>query len=80
MAHIELRLPDLGMDQPAMVSAWLVKRGSRVRAGDPIVEVLAGPATIDLPSPADGILVKKLVGEDESAAVGQALAVIETDE
>jgi len=74
----DLVLPDLGLDeQPIALSLWLVKKGERVTAGEPIVEVLAGGATVDLPAPADGILAEKLVAEGDSLAVGQRLAVIE---
>ena len=58
---------------------WLVKEGARVAEGDPVVEVLAGSVTVDLPAPADGILVEKLVADGEPLAVGQRLAVIEDE-
>ena len=73
-------LPDLGLDdQPIALSMWLVKEGQRVAQGDPVVEVLAGSVTVDLPAPADGILIEKLVADGESLAVGQRLAVIEEE-
>jgi len=76
--QVNLCLPDLGLgDQPITLSGWLVPRGARVSAGERVAEVLAGPATVDLPSPADGILIERLVDEDERITVGQALAVIE---
>jgi pyruvate/2-oxoglutarate dehydrogenase complex dihydrolipoamide acyltransferase (E2) component len=74
----QLILPDLGMaDQPIVLSLWLVSPGSLVTRGQPIAEVLVGAATVDLPSPADGVLLEALVDEDEPIAVGQALAIIE---
>ena len=77
----ELVLPDLGLDdQPIAVSLWLVDTGSRVTAGAPLVEVLAGSAVIDLPAPADGTLLETLVAEDEPLEPGQRLAVIEYEE
>jgi 2-oxoglutarate dehydrogenase E2 component (dihydrolipoamide succinyltransferase) len=80
MARIEIRLPDLGLaNQPISLSNWFVSRGSRVEQGEPLAEILAGPATIDLPSPAAGVLAKRLVDVDEPLSVGQVLAVIETD-
>ena len=73
-------LPDLGLgDQPLRLSLWLVAPGSRVAQRQPILEVLAGAATVDLPAPADGILVEVLVDEDEPISVGQPLAIIERD-
>ena len=75
--HI-LSLPDLGIyDQPITLSVWLVKRGAKVKEGDPLAEVLCGGVAVDLPSPSDGILVEKLAAEDETLSVGQRLAVIE---
>ncbi len=77
----KLQLPDLGLgDTPMVLSLWLVKQGSRVAAGEPIVEVLAGCATVDLPSPTDGTLIEKLVAEGDAISVGQPLAMIENDE
>lgn len=73
-----LILPELGIDdQPIVVSLWLIEEGSRVEAGEQVLEVLAGAATVDLPAPADGRLVETLVAEDEPLRVGQRLAVIE---
>jgi len=74
----DIVLPDLGLGQsPIKVSLWLVSLGSHVYQGDPVVEVLAGNATVDLPAPASGVLAQKLVAEDEPAHVGQRLGVIE---
>jgi pyruvate dehydrogenase E2 component (dihydrolipoamide acetyltransferase) len=75
----DLILPDLGIDdQPIVLSLWLAKEGSRVAEGDQVAEVLCGGATVDLPAPADGVLLAKLVEEGESLTVGQRLAVIES--
>jgi len=80
MPLYELRLPNLGMgDQQHVLSLWLVKPGDRVAAGDRVAEVLAGPVTVDLPSPVEGVLVETLVDEDEPISVGQTLARIETE-
>ncbi len=80
-ARYELTLPDLGIEQgPITVGLWLVESGSRVAEGDPLLEILAGPAVIDLPSPGDGLLVQRLADEDEAVEVGQLLAVIESED
>ena len=71
-------LPDLGLDdQPIVLSLWLVKEGARVAEGEPVVEVMAGGVTVDLPAPADGILLKKLVAESEPLCIGQRLAMLD---
>lgn len=76
-----LTLPDLGLGSREIVaSLWLVDPGGSLNAGDRLLEVLAGSVTIDLPAPASGVLVEILVVEDEPLAIGQPLAVIESDE
>ena len=41
--------------------------------GEPLVEVLAGAATVDLPAPRDGVLAKRLVAEGAPLVIGQRL-------
>ena len=78
MRRYELTVPELGLEEvPIVVSVWLTRQGSRVSAGDQLVELLAGCVTVDLPSPADGILVQRCVEEGEPVKVGQRLAVIQ---
>ena len=75
-----LTLPDLGLPgAPVKASLWLVRRGTRVAEGDALLEVLAGEATVDLPAPASGVLVRKLVAENDSLAAGQRLAIIDAE-
>jgi pyruvate/2-oxoglutarate dehydrogenase complex dihydrolipoamide acyltransferase (E2) component len=81
MQSHELILPDLGIDdRPITVSLRLRQRGSRVVQGDPVLEILAGPAAIELAAPADGVLAEILVEEDDRLSVGQPLAVIRSIE
>jgi pyruvate dehydrogenase E2 component (dihydrolipoamide acetyltransferase) len=81
MNRRHLVLPDLGVgDEPVTVSLWLVQCGEQVFQGDPVLEVLTTGAVVDLPAPADGVLVETLVEEDEPLHVGQPLAVIELPE
>ena len=65
-----LTLPDLGLDnQPIVLTLWLVKRGSRVAEGEPLVEVLAGSG--------DGrsSVAGRRHSRGKSAAAGDVLAV-----
>ncbi len=80
MPQRTLVMPDLGMEgRPVTAGQWLAERGGRVRAGEPLLEVLAGVAVVDLPAPADGLLVEILVDEDAPLHAGQRLAVIEEE-
>jgi pyruvate/2-oxoglutarate dehydrogenase complex dihydrolipoamide acyltransferase (E2) component len=73
-------LPDLGMgDVPVLASVWLVEVGALVTEGDRLLEVVAGAATVDLPSPATGTLSEVFVSEDDPLVVGQLLAVVDAN-
>jgi 2-oxoglutarate dehydrogenase E2 component (dihydrolipoamide succinyltransferase) len=73
-----LVLPDLGLgDMSIAISVWLVPRGATVMEGDRLVEVLADSVTVDLPSPANGILVETLAAEDDLVVPGQVLGYVE---
>jgi len=79
--HYEITLPELGAEgEPIAVSLWLVEPGTEVAEGDPVVEILTGAAVVDLPSPADGVLIERLVEEDDQVEVGQVLGIIEADD
>jgi 2-oxoglutarate dehydrogenase E2 component (dihydrolipoamide succinyltransferase) len=81
MNRHEVVLPDLGTGELAItVGVWLARRGQHIMAGDPLVEVVVGSAAVDLPSPANGVLVELLVEEDEQIEVGQLLAVVERED
>ena len=75
-------LPDLGTgpEVPIVVSHWFAARGGRVWEGERLVEVLAGPATFDVPSPATGHLAKILGLEDDRVSAGSVLGLVATSE
>ena len=80
MGRLEVRLPDLGLgDTPVRVTVWFAARGSRVERGEPILEATAGAVTVDLPSPASGIVRERLVALDDLIARDAPVAVLETD-
>ena len=73
-----LVMPDLGLgDEPVTVSLWLVDRGREVSEGDRLLEVQAESVTVDLPAPASGRLVERLVDADDPLTAGQVLGYID---
>jgi pyruvate/2-oxoglutarate dehydrogenase complex dihydrolipoamide acyltransferase (E2) component len=78
--RVPLVVPDLTLEGPVKVSLWLVPRGATVLAGDRVVELLAGAATIDLEAPLAGRLVRQFVDEDDVVGPGTVLAEIEPAE
>jgi pyruvate dehydrogenase E2 component (dihydrolipoamide acetyltransferase) len=76
MAH-SFKLPDLGEGlTEGEVARWLVSEGATVAEDDPLVEVQTDKATVEIPSPYAGTVLRILVGEGEVAPVGTVLVVI----
>ena len=52
-------LPKLGMNQEdSTILEWLVPEGSAVRSGQPIVVIETDKASVEVESPADGVLAR----------------------
>lgn len=76
MAHA-FRLPDLGEGlTEGEVARWLVAEGQPVDEDDPLLEVQTDKATVDIPSPYRGTVLRILVGEGELVPVGTELVLI----
>lgn len=73
-------LPDLGTGPgvPIVVSTWYARRGERIWEGDRLVEVIAGPATFDVPAPASGRLASIRLREDDPVEPGMVLGLVAT--
>jgi pyruvate dehydrogenase E2 component (dihydrolipoamide acetyltransferase) len=71
------RLPDLGEGlTEGEVARWLVSEGQEIAEDDPLVEIQTDKATVEIPSPYGGTVLRILVAEGEIAPVGAALVVI----
>ncbi len=80
MAQIEIRLPKMGESvTEATITNWLKEVGDTIEMDEPLVEVATDKVDNELPSEAEGVLVKKLFEKDEVAQVGDVIAVISTD-
>lgn len=66
--------------QTARVIRWLKRPGDRVRMGEALVEVETDKATMEVESPADGVLTEVLIAEGEDVAVAGALGRLRTEE
>jgi pyruvate dehydrogenase E2 component (dihydrolipoamide acetyltransferase) len=74
---IEVPMPRLSdtMEQ-GTVARWLKQEGDQIVAGDVIAEIDTDKATMELTAYDDGVLLKILVGEGESADLGTPIALI----
>ena len=70
-------LPDLGEGlTEGEVARWLVTEGQVVAEDDALVEIQTDKATVEIPSPYAGAVLKIVVQEGEVAQVGARLVVI----
>ena len=80
MGVFAFKLPDIGEGVvEGEVVEWMVSVGDSVKEDDPILSVMTDKATVEIPSPTDGV-VKSLVGEPGTIlAVGQVCIEFDTD-
>lgn len=73
----EVKLPALGESvSEGTVSRWLKQVGDQVDVDEPLLEVSTDKVDTEVPSTAAGVVLEIRVKEDETASVGQVLAVI----
>jgi pyruvate/2-oxoglutarate dehydrogenase complex dihydrolipoamide acyltransferase (E2) component len=71
------KLPDLGEGlTEGEIARWLVAEGQEIAEDDPLVEIHTDKATVEIPSPYAGTVLRILVAEGEIAPVGTQLVVI----
>jgi pyruvate/2-oxoglutarate dehydrogenase complex dihydrolipoamide acyltransferase (E2) component len=71
------RLPDLGEGlTEGEVARWHVAEGQEIAEDDPLVDVQTDKATVEIPSPYAGTVLKVLVAEGDVVPVGTELVVI----
>ena len=75
-AEATYTLPDLGVDT-AEISEWLVKEGDTVTAEQPLVLVESDKASVEVPAPVSGKIIKFLVNAGDTVSNGQDFVVIE---
>jgi len=73
-------LPDLGEGlTEGEIARWLVREGQEIAEDDPLVEIATDKTTVEIPSPAGGVVSKIVVAEGEVVPVGTVLVVIGGD-
>lgn len=72
-------LPDIGEGVvEGEIVAWHFQEGDFVAEDDALVEVMTDKATVTIPSPRAGRLVKRFFEEGQTAPVGQPLVTLDT--
>lgn len=79
MSQYELIMPKMGESvAEATIIKWLKNEGDRIELEEAVLEIATDKVDSEVPSPVEGILVKKLFNENDVVKVGQAIAVIDT--
>ncbi|MCB9175390.1 MAG: 2-oxo acid dehydrogenase subunit E2 [Flavobacteriales bacterium] len=77
MAQVELVMPKMGESvAEATITSWLKEVGDTIEADEAVVEIATDKVDSEVPSTAQGILIKKLFNEGDVVQVGQAIAII----
>ncbi len=76
----EFKLPDLGEGlTEGEIARWLVAEGDEIAEDAPLVEIATDKTTVEIPSPAAGVVSRILVAEGAVVPVGTVLVVIGGD-
>ncbi len=76
--NFEFKLPDIGEGVvEGEVVRWLVQEGDQVAEDQPMVEIMTDKATVEIPSPVAGRILKRIGDEGDTISVGSTLVIIE---
>ncbi|MFT5970620.1 MAG: 2-oxoglutarate dehydrogenase E2 component (dihydrolipoamide succinyltransferase) [Flavobacteriales bacterium] len=80
MAQVELIMPKMGESvAEATLIKWLKDEGEVIELEESVIEIATDKVDSEVPSPVEGVLIKKLFNEDDVVLVGQVVGIIETD-
>ncbi|SES75430.1 2-oxoglutarate dehydrogenase complex dihydrolipoyllysine-residue succinyltransferase [Oceanicella actignis] len=75
---VEVRVPTLGESvTEATVATWFKKPGDRVEADEMLCELETDKVTVEVPSPASGVLAEIVAKEGDTVGVDALLAVVD---
>jgi 2-oxoglutarate dehydrogenase E2 component (dihydrolipoamide succinyltransferase) len=75
---VELRVPSVGESiTEVQIGDWLKQQGQRVAADEALVVIETDKVTVELPSPAAGVITQMLKKKGEKARVGEVIGYLE---
>ena len=78
MSTQTVKIPQIGESVTEVtIGAWKLSEGQAVKIDQALVEVESDKASVEIPSPAGGVLRKIFVAAGEVARIGQVIAEIE---
>ncbi|MDA1117587.1 MAG: 2-oxoglutarate dehydrogenase complex dihydrolipoyllysine-residue succinyltransferase [Proteobacteria bacterium] len=77
---IEVKVPQLSESvSEATLLAWHKKQGETVKRDETLIDIETDKVVLELPSPADGVLVSILKGDKGTVVAGEVIAKIDTE-
>src|SRR5262245_56378366 len=77
---IEVKVPQLSESvAEATLLAWHKKEGEAVRRDENLIDIETDKVVLELPAPADGVLVSILKGDKGTVVAGEVIARIDTE-
>jgi 2-oxoglutarate dehydrogenase E2 component (dihydrolipoamide succinyltransferase) len=77
---IEVKVPQLSESvAEATLLAWHKKQGEAVKRDENLIDIETDKVVLELPSPADGVLVSILKGDKGTVKAGEVIAKIDTE-
>jgi 2-oxoglutarate dehydrogenase E2 component (dihydrolipoamide succinyltransferase) len=77
---IDIKMPKLGESlTEGTVLKWWKKEGESIKKDETLLEVSTDKVDSEIPSPADGVLVKIIAQEQETVAIDAVMAQLETE-
>src|SRR5712671_5548722 len=74
---VQLIMPKMGESvAEATILKWLKKEGDKIEADEPVLEIATDKVDSEIPSPAAGVLSKRMFEEGQVVKVGQVIALI----
>ena len=75
---IELKVPEVGESiTEVMIGVWKKQEGDVVAVDESIVEIESDKATVELPAPASGTIIRVMKASGEKAVVGEVIGILE---
>ena len=77
---IEVKVPQLSESvAEATLLSWHKKQGEAVKRDENLIDIETDKVVLELPAPADGVLVSVLKGEKQTVVAGEVIARIDTE-
>src|SRR3954469_2362245 len=80
MAFIEVKVPQLSESvAEATLLDWHKQEGEPVKRDENLIDIETDKVVLELPAPADGVLVKIMRNSKDSVGSGEVIAQIDTE-